>query len=364
MVIDRIEVIHTEVPLNQTFRTSFGEIRSQHSVITRVYGEGLVGYGEACPFYAPIYSYEFVGSMKLVLRELIIPRILGRNVNGPEDYLEKVEFIRGHNHAKAALETALWDLQARKEGRPLWQLLGGTRPQVEVGVSIGIQPTVKGLLAKIDGYLADGYRRIKIKIEPGRDLDVVKAVRGTFPDITLMVDANSAYGLCDAEVLARLDDYNLLMIEQPLAEDDLVDHADLQRRIRTPICLDESIHSADDARKAAKIGSCRIVNVKYGRVGGLLRSMQIHDVCQSAGIPNWAGGMIETGVGQRFKIALSTLENFTYAADIETSDRFLVEDVVEPNIVQRGGYIDTSVGYAIDEAKLNRYTVEKSVFTA
>lgn len=356
MRLDRIDIIHTAIPLNQTFRTSFGAIAEQHSIVVKVYSEGAVAYGEACPFYAPVYSYECISTMKSVIAEFISPSVLGREFGGPAEYAEMVGSIKGHNHAKAAVETALWDLESKAQRIPLWKLVGGTNPRVDIGVSIGIQPSIDDLLHKIHSYLDEGYRRIKIKIEPGNDTETVEAVRSRFPDITLMVDANSSYNLDSVELLSGLDQYNLLMIEQPLSDDDIVDHAELQSQIKTPVCLDESIHSAEDARKAARLGSCRIVNVKYGRVGGILNSIRINDVCRTAGIGCWAGGMIETGVGQRFKLAISTLANFVYAADIETSDRFLVEDIVTPDIMHTDGFLDANTDYQVDEVKLNRYS--------
>lgn len=364
MRIDRIDVIHTAIPLKSSFRTSFGAISAQHSVVTKVYSEGLVAYGEACPFLAPIYSYECVGSVQTVLGNFIIPSVLGKEIAGPEDFMEKVSFIKGNNHAKAALESAIWGLKAKAEKRPLWQVLGGTNPKVDVGVSIGMQPSISALLKKIDGYLQEGYRRIKIKIEPGEDMELVRAVRKEFPNIMFMVDANSSYKLTDIDFLKKLDDFNLLMMEQPLGEDDIVDHSELQKQIKTPICLDESIHTVDDARKAIRLGSCRIINIKYGRVGGLLNSSRIHDLCKGAGVGNWIGGMIETGIGQVIKTALGTCDNFVYAADIETSDRFVVEDVITPDLAQTDGYLDANIEYQVDEAKLNKYTAEVSIFKA
>jgi len=363
MKIERIDVIHTEIPLNQSFKTSFGEIKSQHSIVTKVYSDGLIAYGEACPFFAPVYSYECIDSIKLILDNFIIPVVLKKDICSPQDFLEKISFIKGHNHAKAALETALWDLKSKQEDRPLWKLLKGEKSKVEVGVSIGIQPNIDVLLEKINQHLEEGYNRIKIKIEPGmHELKVLKIIREKLPSITLMVDANSSYTLDNLELFKQFDKYNLLMIEQPLGESDLIDHSDLQKHINTPICLDESICSFDDARKAAKIKSCRIINIKYGRVGGLFPALKIHDMCFEERIGNWIGGMIETGIGQRFKIALSTLKNVKYASDIETSNRFLLEDIVEPNIVQKDGFIDANIIYQINEDKLNYYTKELWIY--
>lgn len=356
MLIDRVEIYRTEIPLNQPFRTSFGEIDSQSSIVVKVFSDGATGYGEACPFLDPLYSYECIATMLLILKDYVVPAVLGKDIVGVDDYLDRVAFIRGHNHAKAALETAIWDLRSRTEGKPLWRLLGGTRERVEVGVSIGLQPTPDDLCRKIAAYLEQGYRRIKIKIEPSSAFSTLEHVRSAFPDITLMVDANSAFSVGDIEALRQLDRFGLIMVEQPLAEDDIVDHAALQAKLKTPVCLDESIHSPDDARRAAALGSCRIINIKYGRVGGLARSVAIHDLCRAARIANWAGGMIETGIGQRFKIALASLPNFTYAADIETSDRFLTQDLVVPDIVQRQGFLESATVYDVDEEKLRRFS--------
>ena len=356
MLIDRVEIYQTEIPLNQTFKTSFGGISVQCSVIVKIYAEGEVGYGEACPFLMPIYSYECTSTMVPILKDFIIPSVLEKDLTSIDDYLERVSFIRGHNHAKAAFETALWDLQSRTQKTALWKLLGGTREKVAVGVSIGLQQTPAELCQKISEYLEQGYRRIKIKIEPSSAYSTLDIVRAEFPEIELMVDANSAYSESDIDALLAMDRYGLLMIEQPLSEDDIVDHAKLQSKLKTPVCLDESIHSVDDARHAAGLGSCRIINIKYGRVGGLTSSVAIHDYCRDSGITNWAGGMIETGIGQRFKIALASLPNFVHAADIETSDRFLTEDLVIPDIVQHQGYIDSNISYTVDEEKLRKYS--------
>jgi len=363
MKIDRIDLVHVEMPLSEHFGTSFGKIWSQHSIVTKIYSEGLIAYGEACPFFAPTYCYECIGSMKMVLGEFIIPKILGKEIDSPEDFLKKVQFIKGNNFAKAALETAFWDLKTQKENLPLWKLLGGRNSQVEVGVSIGLQPTINELLNKIEKHLNEGYRRIKIKIMRGNsELETLKNVRKNFPNIKLMVDANSSYTLDDINILTQFDNYNLLMIEQPLGENDIVDHATLQKQLSTPICLDESIHCLDDTRKAIQLGSGMIINIKYGRVGGILPSLGIHNYCKKAGIGTWIGGMLETGIGQRFKISLATLDNVIYPSDIEVSDRFFLEDIVTPNSVLSRSCVDANIEYQVNEKRLNYYTNDIGIF--
>jgi O-succinylbenzoate synthase len=271
--------------------------------------------------------------------------------------------------AQAGLETALWDLEARIANRPLWKLLGGTRTSIDCGVSIGIQPSVDSLLSKIQTELNAGYRRIKIKIKPGWDLQVIQEVRQAFPKILLMADANSAYTLADMELFRKLDQYDLMMIEQPLHDEDIIDHATLQRSIQTPICLDESIHSAEDARKAIEVGACRIINVKLGRVGGHLAARAVHDVCRDNGIPVWCGGMLESGIGRAHNIAMSSLDNFSLPGDVTASKRYWEHDIIEPEVVvDSDGHIsqssDSGLGYRVNEGRMAEFTVRSQVFTA
>jgi O-succinylbenzoate synthase len=271
--------------------------------------------------------------------------------------------------AQAGLETALWDLEARIANRPLWKLLGGTRTSIDCGVSIGIQPSVDSLLSKIQTELNAGYRRIKIKIKPGWDLQVIQEVRQAFPKILLMADANSAYTLADMELFRKLDQFDLMMIEQPLHDEDIIDHATLQRSIRTPICLDESIHSAEDARKAIEIGACRIINVKLGRVGGHSAARAVHDVCRDNGIPVWCGGMLESGIGRAHNIAMSSLANFILPGDVTASKRYWEHDIIDPEVVvDREGRIaqrsDSGLGYRVNEGRVAEFTVRSQVFTA
>lgn len=366
MKIERVQVLHLAIPLRHHFTTSFGPTTEHTTIILQAYSDGLVGYGEATPFYGPVYCAETTNSVYYMLKDFILPTVVGKDFADAEALLMALKWIRGNQFAKSAIEIAFWNLLAQAQGQPLHELLGGSQEEVPVGVSIGIQDTPKELLARIEHFLGEGYRRIKIKIEPSWDVDIVAQVRQTYPDITLMVDANSSYTLADAEHLQRLDDYNLLMIEQPLAYDDIVDHATLQQQLETPICLDESIHSPEDARKAIALGSCRIINVKPGRVGGYLNSIRIHDLCVAEGIGLWVGCMLETGIGQSSKIELASLPGFTLPADMAPSNRYYVEDIVEPLIVltpRSTIVVSNRVGgnYRPVAAKIQKYTVKSFV---
>jgi O-succinylbenzoate synthase len=343
----------------------------------------VVGYGETASMAGPWYSYETIETCWHVQRDFLIPMMLGREVESAAQLMGLFAPVRGHNMAKTGLEEALWDLSARQEGVSLAQALrqpfdgaqdkaqdaalGGTRDEIECGVSIGIQATLSDLLKRIEAFLAEGYRRIKIKIKPGWDLSVVEEVRRVFPYIRLMVDANSAYTLDDVELFVALDEYRLLMIEQPLGYDDIVDHARLQSQMQTPLCLDESIHTPDHARQALDVGSCRIINIKPGRVGGLHRAKQIHDLCQERGAPVWCGGMLETGIGRAHNVALASLPNFRLPGDISASKRYYEQDLVWPPFeVTSGGMMVVpqrpGIGVEVDEERLEEVTVRKLEF--
>jgi O-succinylbenzoate synthase len=367
MKIEQVEVRHLAIPLKHHFTTSFGRTTEHHTIVLKAWSEGLVGYGEATPFYGPVYCSETIDSIYLMLRDHILPCVVGRDFAGAQALMDALAWIRGNQFAKSAIEIALWNLLAQAAGRPLHELLGGTQREVTIGVSIGIQDTVPELLDRIQMFLDEGYIRIKIKIQPGWDIDVVRRVRERYPDIMLMVDGNSAYTLADIPHLQQLDAFNLLMIEQPLAWHDVVDHAKLQAALKTPVCLDESIHHVDDARHAIELKSCKIINIKPGRVGGYLNSKKIHDLCQANGIANWVGCMLETGIGQMSKIELASLPNFTLPADMAPSNRYYVEDIVEPAIVLTPRstipVCDTAGGcYRPIQKKIEQYTVKK--FTA
>jgi O-succinylbenzoate synthase len=304
-------------------------------VLVTVHGDGEAGYGECVAEANPYYSAETTETAWHILSGFLAPRVLGVEFGHPREMFPAFAQVRGHNMAKAALEMAAWDLFARQARRPLAHVLGGTRTAIESGVSIGIQDSLDQLAAKIEQELAAGYRRVKIKIKPGWDVEAVEMVRRRFGGIRLMVDANAAYHLADAEHLARLDAFDLMMIEQPLDYDDVLDHARLQRRIRTPICLDESIHSVRAAAEAIDAGACRIINIKPGRVGGHAESIRLHDLCASRGVPVWHGGMLESGIGRAHNIHLSTLPNFSLPGDIAASRRYYAPDLIEPPIEVR-----------------------------
>lgn len=320
---------HLRMPLVSPFETSFGRIHERDSILLEMHCEGLVGYGECVADRDPGYSYETSGTAWHILEDFLIPAILGEDIEDAISLQRRMSVVRGHPMAKAGLEMALWDLTGKRQGQPLGELLGGVRQRVEVGVSVGIQASPQELVKVVEGYLSQGYRRIKIKIKPGRDLAETVAVRKAFPEVRLQVDANSAYSLENAASLKPLDELSLLLIEQPLAEDDLWDHSRLQALFVTPICLDESILSARHARQALEMGACRVINIKAGRVGGLSEAKAIHDVCQDKGIPVWCGGMLETGVGRASNLALASLPGFSLPGDISASARYYHEDITE-----------------------------------
>ena len=355
--------------LLQPFETSFGATQDRHIVLLKVSSETHTGYGEVTAAEGPFYSYETWETAWHVLRDYIIPSVVRKELTRAADFGLLVRGIRGHNMAKAGLETALWDLEAKAKNVPLWRLLGGIREAIDCGVSIGIQSSIDKLLAKIATEVDAGYRRIKIKIKPGWDVEVVKQVRAAFPEILLMGDANSAYTLADVDLFKKMDQYNLMMFEQPLHYEDIIDHAELQKQIATPICLDESIHSADDARKAIRLGACRIINIKLGRVGGHREAKAIHDVCRDNGVPVWCGGMLESGIGRAHNVALSSLENFSLPGDVSASRRYWVEDIIEPPVVvSTEGQItqcnEAGIGYRVRDEFIKTLSVRSQVYTA
>jgi o-succinylbenzoate synthase len=327
MIIENVTLYHLSMTLQSPFETSFGRAIERECILLEVSAGGLTGYGECVADSNPGYSYETIGTAWHVLRDFLIPAILNREIETAQDIHDHVAHVRGHQMAKAGLEMAVWDLLGKKEGVSLRRLLGGERERVEVGVSVGIQASPQALVEVIAGYLDQGYRRIKIKIKPGRDVVDTRAVRLAFPELRLQVDANSAYTLESAVILRPLDDLDLLMIEQPLAEDDLWDHHYLQAQFATPLCLDESILSTRHARQALEMHACRIINIKAGRVGGLSQAVAIHDLCMSQAIPVWCGGMLETGVGRAANLGLASLPGFTLPGDISASDRYYAEDI-------------------------------------
>ena len=364
MRLRRIAVRRVEMPLRFRFRTSFGETTVKRFLLVEADAGDVSGWGECVADDAPLYSEETNASAAHVLRELLVPAALAKAIDGPEEFSRLVAPIRGNRMAKAALETALWDAAAREKGVRLRDLLGGVRERVPVGVSLGLQPSVEALLELVAKHVAEKYRRIKLKIEPGRDVALVSAVRERFPSIDLTVDANAAYAPGDAPALRALDPFGLDYVEQPLGHEDLWEHAALAREIATPICLDESILTARAAADAIRIGACSIVNVKPGRVGGYLEARRIHDVCVAMGVPVWCGGMLESGIGRAANLALAALPGFTLPGDTSASRRYYAEDVTPEFTLAADGTIGvpdgTGIGVEPVPDALSRLTTSRS----
>ncbi|PIC83388.1 o-succinylbenzoate synthase [Sporosarcina sp. P1] len=369
MKINTITLRRMNMTMKHPFTTSFGTIQQKDFLLATVTdADGHEGWGESVAFTAPWYSEETTETTIHMLRDFLIPAVLGKSITHPDEVSDLFRHIRKNNMAKATIEGAIWDAYAKHHHMTLAKALGGQRSRIEVGISIGIEENVEDLLANIKGFINEGYKRIKVKIKPGYDVEVIRAIRETHPDVPLMADANSAYTLDDVEVLKELDQFNLMMIEQPLASDDIIDHATLQRQIKTPICLDESIHSLEDTRKAIELGSCKIINVKIGRVGGLSEAKKIHDYCAANGIDVWCGGMLESGIGRAHNVALTTLPNFTLPGDTAGSSRYWEQDIITPEVVAEKGYItvpsEDGIGYIPNMEALDRFTVDKWVFIA
>ena len=365
LLIQSIELREIRLPLVHFFETSFGRTTERRILLARVTdADGAEGWGECTAGEGPFYSDEWTDSAWSTLTEFLGPMVLGQEIANAAQTFSLMKLVRGHRMAKATLETACWDLEAKRAGVPLWKHLGGTRPQIACGVSIGIQDTPEMLLEKIHKELNAGYQRIKIKIKPGWDLNIVERVRKEFPDIRLMGDANSAYKLSDVALFQQLDRFNLMMLEQPLAYDDIFDHASLQRQIQTPVCLDESIRSADDAEHAIELESCRIINIKLGRVGGHTEAKRVEQIARDNQIPVWCGGMLESGVGRAHNIAMSTLAGFTLPGDVSASERYWEEDIIDPPVtVSARGTItppdSPGIGYAVNLPRIDALTVRR-----
>ena len=357
MKLDALELRFVRLPLLEPFQVSFGRMESRLIFLLRLEAGAHSGWGECVAWEAPLYSYETVGTASHVIRDHLAPAILGREIKDLADLASRFSAFRGHPMAKAGIELAFVDLVARLRGESIARVIGGVRQKVEVGVSLGIQPTVDALDERVRCFLGLGYRRIKLKIKPGADVAVVGEIRRRHPRILLSVDANAAYTLADVELLRQLDAFDLLMIEQPLAHDDLVDHARLQQVLTTSICLDESITSHDRARQALETGACRIVNMKVGRVGGYSQALRIHDLCVERRVPVWCGGMLESGIGRAHNVALASLPGFTLPGDISASRRYFERVViVPPVVVSADGTIDVptspGLGFEVDAAFL------------
>ena len=332
MRIEAITLRELKIPLVHFFETSFGRTYTRRVFLITLHCDGLEGWGECVAGENPFYSEEYIDGAWYVITRYLGPVLLGKTLQSGREVPALFTHVREHPMAKAALENAVWDAEAHEKQVPLWKLLGGTRREIACGVSIGIQDSHEQLLQKIETELAAGYRRIKVKVKPGWDVEVLHKIRSRWPDILLSCDANSAYTLADGPHLKRFDEFKLLMIEQPLWSDDFYFHARLQKKLKTAICLDEAIRSARDAEAALELGACRIINIKVGRVGGFSEAIAVHDVAQRFGIPVWCGGMLESGLGRSHNVALSTLPNFELPGDVSASKRYWKEDIIEPEV--------------------------------
>ncbi|MBI2818884.1 MAG: o-succinylbenzoate synthase [Acidobacteria bacterium] len=368
MKLERITLREIRMPLVSPFETSFGATEERRMLLVEVAGEGATGWGEVTATEGPFYNEEFTDSAWQLLKQFAIPKALASPLNSAPAASTRWSNIRGHRMATGGLEAALWDWEAKIQGRPLHALLGGVHHEIPCGVSIGIKPTVEQLLEAIAQEIAAGYQRVKIKIKPGWDVEVLDKVRERFPRLRLMADANSAYTLADKALLKVLDRFYLMMLEQPLAHDDIIDHAKLQQYIDTPICLDESVCTVRHAGQAIELGACRIINIKLGRVGGFAAARAIHDCCQRSNIPVWCGGMLESGVGRAHNIALATLPNFVLPGDVSASKRYWKQDVIHPAVeVTTRGTIQVpdgpGIGYEVDRQRIEHLTVRKESFS-
>jgi o-succinylbenzoate synthase len=369
MKLGQITLREIRMPLRSRFETSFGATEERRILLVEVSGEGSTGWGEVTAPERPFYNEESTETAWYILKEFAIPRALEAPLAAASEAAARWANIRGHRMATGGLEAALWDWEARLKGLPLHALLGGVHREIPCGVSIGIQPSMEQLLKTIATEVAAGYQRVKIKIKPGWDIEVLERVRERFPRLKLMADANSAYTLADQAHLKLLDRFYLMMLEQPLAHDDLLDHARLQQYIETPVCLDESIRTLRHAQQAIELGACRIINIKLGRVGGFTAARAIHDCCQAAGIPVWCGGMLESGIGRAANIALSTLPDFVLPGDVSASRRYWTEDVIRPEVVvtPRGTIEITDaagIGYEADRERIERLAVRTEPFSS
>jgi o-succinylbenzoate synthase len=367
MRIEQIILREIRMRLKAPFETSFGVTQDRRILLVEVVADGVRGWGEITTVEAPFYNSETTDTAWHIFSEFIAPLVVGQTFERAAELSPLLDPIRGHFMAKAGMENALWDVEAQQKRLPLWKLAGGTRPEIACGVSLGIRENPASLVAKVEEELGSGYQRLKLKIKPGKDLDYVAAVRRAFPDIALSVDANSAYRFADANHLAKFDDFNLLMMEQPLEWDDILSHAKLQAQLRTAICLDECINNAHHASAAIDSGSCRIINIKLGRVGGHSSARRVHDVCRERNVPVWCGGMLECGVGRAHNIAMSTLPGFTLPGDVSASQRYWAEDIIDPEVKVTGfGTIPApeaiGLGYEVKTKMIERLTARSSIW--
>jgi o-succinylbenzoate synthase len=360
MKIDRVNLHHVALPYVRPFQTSRWTEHRRDAVLVELQADGLTGWGECVASGHPFYTWETVKTNWHVLEDYIVPTVLAGEIPDIESYVRSVAFVHGHPMAKAGMEMALWDLFGKRSSRSLQAMLGGKGDRVRVGVSVGIQESPEALLDLVNQYLSEGYGRVKLKVKPGRDESEVSIVRRHYPQLALQVDANSVYRIGDAEHLRRIfDDKDLLLVEQPFSHDDLVDHAKLQKTMKTPVCLDETIVSLDHARWALELGSCRIINIKPGRTGGMTEGKRIHDLCLAHGVPVWMGGMLETGIGRAANVAMASLPGFTLPGDVSATSRYFREDVTEQTFVLNPDSTlsvpqGPGLGVEIDRAALRR----------
>lgn len=369
MKLEQLTLFHIRMPLVSPFETSFGRIDHRECIIIRLRSQGLTGWGEVVADHDPGYSYETTGTAWHILGEFAAPLVVGQDVPTVADLHNRLEKIRGHNMSKAGLEMALWDLVGQRDGRSLRRMLGGKRKSVSVGVSVGLQRSPELLVKMVENYVSQGYGRIKIKIKPGHDVADSQAVRAAFPSMPLQVDANSAYDLKTAEALRPLDELSLLLIEQPLHEDDIWEHRALQAQFHTPICLDESITTPRHAQAALEMGACKIINIKPGRLGGLSQGVAVHDLCRARGVPVWCGGMLETGIGRASNLALATLPGFSLPGDISASDRYYARDITRERFtLNADSTIDVpdgpGLGVTINDRALATFALRRETFRA
>lgn len=368
MNFEKILLHRLKMKMKSPFTTSFGTQIDRYVTIVEIVDEnGLSGFGECVAGEDPLYSEEFMDSALVAIKKYFGPLLLQSNLSHPKEVTELFKPFKRNMMAKSGIETAVWDLYAKQQGLPLYKVLGGEKTEVEVGISLGLEKSDDIIIEKVREKVEEGYKRIKVKIKPGRDVEMIRAIREVFPDIPLMADANSAYTLDDIELLKQLDEFNLMMIEQPLGSTDIVDHATLQKAIKTPVCLDESIDSYENAKAAIELGSCKIINVKIGRVGGLAESIKIHDLARENNIPLWCGGMLEAGVGRLTNIAITTLPNFVLPGDTASSSRYWEEDIITPEVVAENGVVQLSdkpgIGAEVDFEKMKKVLLQTDEIT-
>lgn len=368
MKIEQIELYNLSIPFIFPFKFSNGELLDHTCLIVVIKSEGLIGWGECPTFDNPYYTYETINTASHILKDFLIPRIINKNINYPQEIRDLLAPIRGHNMAKSALDSAIYDLFAKAENVSLSKFLGGVKNRIKVGVSVSLQGDIEQLLNKVESYVNEGYQRVKLKIAPNWNLKPLREVKKKYPDLSLMADANSAFTLDDVALFREMDELNLTMIEQPLAYDDLLDHATLQAEINTPICLDESINSLHDIRMAIALKSCQIINLKVSRVGGITNALEIHHLCEKMGIKLWCGGMLESGIGRATNLHLASLSNFVFPADISATNRYFREDITQPTVYLNpedstiSVSTNSGIGVEVDENLLKKYSHHHQIF--